>query len=549
MKQVQRLFALVMLIGAPTLLFAQAGTLDIYASQGYLNDIIEADTLANGAQAHAVYRLVSLDTTYKFTGTITATGDIAVIGVVDGVTGRPACIQPAVLPDGSIPAIIFTLNGAGIKGTFKNLYLLAAATNNTANAAGQAFQVSADNVRLIVDNCVFDGWQGFGIGYNGNWDDFFVTNSVFRNFVHPNQWYVGEVIRNTWPGEAYTDTMSFVGNTMLAINGYAACPVTKWYTRYFEFVDNKVLYTFKNPFFIFNVTDAKINDNVFYANYSGGVDQTEHPWWDNLWNPDSTYGVIALQPLSTDNATMFNPGDPGAAEGLRRVEVKNNIYYWPAAITNFWNTWNGTQTNKIRTPSFMNEPTVAMFADDAKYPYLVESGNVNMDPGFMTEIDPTVLNGTTGNDIGFLAYFQQIRSGTAATDVWGYGITQVSGALDWTPTWPLPEAEFLVTSVDDNDQTATVPEDFALAQNYPNPFNPTTSILYKIARTAEVKLSIYNLRGQKVRTLVDERQGVGVYRVQWDGRDQFGRAIASGVYLYKLEADNFAQTRKMLLLK
>jgi hypothetical protein len=496
-----------------------------------------------------VYRLVSLDATYKFTGTITATSDITVVGVLDPSTGRPPCIQPAVLQDGTIPDIIFTLNGAGIKGTFKNLYLLAAATNNTANAAGQAFQVSADNVRLTVDNCVFDGWQGFGIGYNGQWDDFFISHSVFRNFVHPNQWYVGEVIRNTWPGEAYTDTMSFVGNTMLCINGYAAAPVTKWFTRYFEFVGNKVLYTFKNPFFIFNVTDAKINDNVFYANYSGGVDQTEHPWWDNLFVPDSTYGVIALQPLSTDNATMFNPGDPAAAEGLRKVEVKNNTYFWPLAITSFWDDWNRTQANKIRTPRFMNEPTIAMFADDAKYPNLVESGNVNVDPGFMASLDPAILDGTTGNDIGFIEYFQQIRGATAATDVWGYGITQVSGAVDWTPTWPLPEAEFLTTSVDDNGHAGNTPEGFALVQNYPNPFNPTTSMIYKIAQPAEVKLSIYNLRGQMVRTLVDERKGAGIYTVQWDGRDQFGKSVASGVYLYKLEAAGFVQARKMLLVK
>ncbi|MDZ7271826.1 MAG: hypothetical protein ONB17_09425, partial [candidate division KSB1 bacterium] len=288
MRQLFCLFAAVMLVTAPSLVLGQS-VLDIYATQGNLNEIIEADKLPDGRQAHDVYRLVSLDKTYKFTGTITATGDLTVIGVVDPVTGRPPCIQPAVLPDGSIPPTPFTLNGAGIKGTFKNLYLLAKATNNTADAGGIAIQVSADNVRLVVDNCVFDGWQSFAIGYNGNWDDFFITNCHFRNMVHPNQWYIGEVIRNEWPGEAYTDTMSLAGNTMLCVNGYAACPVTKWYTRYFEFINNKVLYTFKNPFFIFNVTDAKINGNVFYGAYAGGVDQAEHPWWDNLWVPDTTY--------------------------------------------------------------------------------------------------------------------------------------------------------------------------------------------------------------------------------------------------------------------
>jgi hypothetical protein len=348
--------------------------------------------------------------------------------------------------------------------------------------------------------------------------------------VHPNQWYIGEVIRNEWPGEAYTDTMSFVGNTMFCINGYAAAPVTKWYTTYFEFSNNKVVYTFKNPFFIFNVTDGRINNNIFYANYSGGVDQTEHPWWDNLWSPDSTYGVIAFQGLSTDNCAMFNPADPALAEGLRRIEVKNNVYFWPKTITDFWANWNATQTNKIRTPRFMNDPTIAMFADNAKYPYLVESGNVNKDPGFKPLIDTNVLNGTTGNDIGFLKYFEQVRTGTAATDVWGFAITQVGSAVDWKPTWPLPEASLLVTGVDDNEHAGSLLENFALLQNYPNPFNPTTSITYKIAQVAEVKLSIYNLQGQKLRTLVNERKAVGSYTVAWDGKDQFGQAVASGIY-------------------
>ncbi|RKY53042.1 MAG: hypothetical protein DRP89_06770, partial [Candidatus Neomarinimicrobiota bacterium] len=335
MKRLLFLIAMVVLVVAPIQLFAQTSdTLVVYATPNNLNDVINADTLANGAPAHHVYKLVSLDTTYKFSGTITAIEDIAVLGVVDPSDGRPPCIQPAVLEDGSIPGTLFTLNADGIKGTFKNLYLLALATNNTASGGGIAIQVSADNVRLTVDNCVFDGWQSFAIGYNGNWDDFFVTNSYFRNMVHPNQWYIGEVIRNEWPGTAYTDTMSLKNNIMLCINGYAACPVTKYYETYFEFLNNKVVYTFKNPLFIFNVTNAKINDNIFYGTYAGGISQAENPWWDNLWHPDTTYGVVSLDSLSLDNAKMFCPDDSAnakidsIAESRRTVEVKDNIYFW-----------------------------------------------------------------------------------------------------------------------------------------------------------------------------------------------------------------------------
>lgn len=542
MKPVSLLIIVVMLLSIPVLLFAQT-TLDIYASQGNLNEIIEADTLPNGNQAHDVYRLVSLDTTYKFTGTITATGDLKVVGVVDPGTGRPPCIQPAVLLDGSIPPTIFTLNGTGINGTFQNLYVLAKATNNTANADGIAIQVSADNVRLTIDNCVFDGWQAFAIGYNGQWDSFFITNSHFRNMVHPNQWYIGEVIRNEWPGEAYTDTMSFVGNTMLCVNGYAAAPVTKWYQKYFEFIDNKVLYTFKNPFFIFNMTEGKINDNVFYANYSGGVDQIEHPWWDNLWYPDSTYGVIAFQPLSADNKMMFNPSDTSAAEGLRNIEVMNNTYFWPSAVENFWTNWNNTQSNWIRTPMWMNERTIDMFADNVSYPFLVESGNVDADPGFMTNLDPAILNGTTGNDIGFFDYFTQVRTGTAATDVWGYAITQVSGAVDWVPTWPLPENSFIV-GIDD-EPASPVPSQFALHNIYPNPFNPGATVQYTLDKSGITSLMVYNVLGQPVMTLVDNVfQTANTYTMSFDMSE-----FASGMYLVVLNQEGSRAVQKMVLMK
>ena len=555
-KQVLFLMVALALIFAPVQIFAQSGgdTLVIYATQGNLNDIINGDTLTDGSHAHHIYQLVSLDTTYKFSGTVTATEDISVIGVVDPATKRPPCIQPAVLEDGSIPGTLFELNAPGIKGTFKNLYLLALATNNTSTGGGVGIQVSADNVRLTVDNCVFDTWQSFAIGYNANWDDFFITNSYFRNMVHPTAWYIGEVIRNEWPGTAYTDTMSMKNNVMMAINGYAACPVTKYYMTYFEFLNNKVLYTFKNPMFIFNVTNAKIDNNLFYGTYSGGVDQAENPWWDNLWHPDSTYGVIALDSLSLENAKMFCPEDStkpdiqSIAEAKRTVEVKGNTYFWPQAVKDFWTTWNDSASNKIFIPDWMNDRTKAMFADKTTWPGLVASDNVDADPGYMNEINQGILNGTTGNDVGLFKYFQEIRTGTAATDVWGYSITQVSGAPDWKPTWPLAEMQYLPTKVEQNP-TSTTPKEFALYQNYPNPFNPVTTIKFSVQKNEHVKLVVYNMLGQPVRTLIDKNVAAGSHAAIWNGTDNSERTLSSGVYYVRLQTEKQSATRKMLLLK
>lgn len=93
------------------------------------------------------------------------------------------------------------------------------------------------------------------------------------------------------------------------------------------------------------------------------------------------------------------------------------------------------------------------------------------------------------------------------------------------------------------------PQNFSLFQNYPNPFNPQTSIRYALPHEAHVKLVIYNILGEKVRTLVDAHQSAGYKTIWWDGKDEKGEAMASGIYFYRLEADKFSEVKKMMLLK
>ena len=93
------------------------------------------------------------------------------------------------------------------------------------------------------------------------------------------------------------------------------------------------------------------------------------------------------------------------------------------------------------------------------------------------------------------------------------------------------------------------PEGFALFQNYPNPFNPETNIAFTLVRPATVNLSIYNVLGQRVTTLVSGLQAPQSYTVRWNGRDDSGSLVPSGLYLYRLEADGIAQQKTMLLIK
>ena len=90
----------------------------------------------------------------------------------------------------------------------------------------------------------------------------------------------------------------------------------------------------------------------------------------------------------------------------------------------------------------------------------------------------------------------------------------------------------------------TIPTEFALYQNYPNPFNPSTSIKYSVPDNGNVKLSVYNLVGEEVRVLVDERLDAGFYEVSFNAAD-----LPSGTYFYSLQTGNLIQTKKMVLLK
>ena len=94
-----------------------------------------------------------------------------------------------------------------------------------------------------------------------------------------------------------------------------------------------------------------------------------------------------------------------------------------------------------------------------------------------------------------------------------------------------------------------IPKSFALQQNYPNPFNPTTNIVYELPVGAKVKLEVFNILGQKVRTLVNKDQAIGQHQIQWDGNDDLGLKVGSGIYIYRLDAGTFTESRKMLLLK
>lgn len=575
------LIAMVVLFSAPSQSYGQSGTLLVYAGGTQtrtIDQIIGADTLTGGVQAHSVYQLVSLDTTYLLDATITVKSSVSIVGV-PGSNGQLPCIQ-ADLVGTAITGIFFTFNGKGTRVNLENLYLLGVAPNNANNTgAGQGVQVSADNISLTVFNCVFDNMSQFEIAYGANGCNFYINNSKFRNGIDvASAYYVPELLRSlNGAGNWSTDTIDIKYNTLL---GVAMGPVeTTGLTTYMNFSHNDVILTSKGPFWSEREANLVFDDNIFYDTYAVGESKGEYTGgWDEI-KPPRIPSIFYLAPL--DSATgarllghaITSPADSAAAEAARKIQVKNNAYFWSSGLTTFWTSWNDTaHVDSIYTPVFMNNETAAMFSNSTGYPNFVQSGNVNSDPGFGPSIDE-VLNppGSVTNDgVGLLAWIAAVRGGTGTTQYYAYKRTQVPQPQpgNWVPTWPLPEAADLaytnatlkssstdglplgdpywfngITAVK-QQQLAMLPAKFELSNNYPNPFNPSTTIKASLKSAGAMSLTIYNVLGQVVQVVDQGYKPAGeyVYNVNMD-------RFASGVYFYTLRQGTNVVTKKMLLLK
>ncbi len=154
--------------------------------------------------------------------------------------------------------------------------------------------------------------------------------------------------------------------------------------------------------------------------------------------------------------------------------------------------------------------------------------------------DPLTQGEVAGNTTDPLFVDANVQSG----ETWYYRVA----ATDFNNNLGEFSAEVfaVVTGITDG---AGLPRAFALEQNYPNPFNPSTTIRYALKDNVPVRLKIYNTLGQVVRTLVNTRQQAGSYEVLWDGTNDFGQQVASGMYIYRIEAGDFVQAKRMTLLK
>jgi hypothetical protein len=228
------------------------------------------------------------------------------------------------------------------------------------------------------------------------------------------------------------------------------------------------------------------------------------------------------------------------------IAIRNNNVWWDQKYLDLW-----AATDSVNAPGILTPTLKRALGADSSQAYFSEPLTFNNPPPdiydfvYETLRDPNQLEYPENWYFGNLADIN-VSYGTSAVSYTGAEGGFPIGDLNFYPDKKAEWEEYL-TSVESEKPVG--PADFALSQNYPNPFNPETNIAYNINKKANVSLEIFNMLGQKVRTLVNESKTAGSYIVNWDGKNDFGFQVPSGIYFYQLKTNAQTAMKKMIMVK
>jgi hypothetical protein len=253
-------------------------------------------------------------------------------------------------------------------------------------------------------------------------------------------------------------------------------------------------------------------------------------------NTDSLLGVLALD-LDFDPGTGAFPGGFGFNSPAQNIGAEfegsnspgggNLISFGPVTV-------NGNLLSLTVPLTDIN--------DDGNFNVAGYTGHIDVQNLTSFDLLPDVGNGAVGiNPLGDLPWLSLSSAGGSLTAGESDTIT-VTFDSNGLEQGGIFSGVIMIISNDPADK-------FYLAQNYPNPFNPSTTIRYNLPKSGNVSLKIFNALGQEVRTLIEGNQAAGETSIVWDGKNNSGHPVTSGVYLYMLKSRNQVSSKKMLLLK
>lgn len=591
-------FLVAVFIFLPSNTFAQ-DIVDVAAlPPGNVNEVINGDTLAGGVRANPdrIYRLTR-GSVYQVTEAMNINGNLNIIAT-DG-DGRPPVLAPAILPDNSSIDHFFDFIGKGAKVDINDVYILSWRADGAQLGWSDGIRIYGDSLDFNLKGCIFDGFSHTALQLSAQWCKMDVQDCMFRNNMHANtSWFGGGAFLSD--GGTAMDTCKWINNSFFCNNSY------NWSIRGYDklaiFEHNSMVLGTVNPFLIRQAPNLRIRNNLFYAVHAmgGNPEHVINGWFLNY--PDTASSSI-IRLRGQDSVSYWSKLWAGAISGpeayenpdqgvtsdlltpdMRVYDIRNNAYVFPQKMVDFYTAYNDTVqsmdsvvapiygsgendniafplTRKLIMPTWMSDYTnwtldtlLAGVSD------ITVANNMEVDPGFgssvtdqldklldyvgrisTNQLDTTWYYGNTHYPPAWpltedLAYSNSSLQ-SAGTD--GYAV----GDLNWFPS---QKAQWL-TGVE--TVSSQIPDEFYLSEAYPNPFNPETKINFNIAKGSNVKIVVYNILGQAIRTLVNQELNAGSYTTTWNGTDNSGNQVASGIYLFSLEAQSFKTTKKVMLLK
>jgi len=556
---------------------------------GLLESTIQADTTADGSQAHDVY-LLEANKIYLQRTQLNVNSHVNISGQTPGDGEFPATIQPMPGADGlsgftEWPNGNFQVYGDGANLTMRNLILNGASIDQSFNL-GSVVTARGDLQKIVMDNVVASHYVTFTFSTFGTSTDFHFVNSVAKAFTNgPGGQYFGGL---SWGGGSWMGTIdSLVVQNSTIHNVIGECIVVYSQVDY-GLVDHS---TFANivmgVLWYRGQNNMTVSNNLFYNTKSHAQSTYDVSGW-GVWHPGGQ-GQMSVMPEYTHPDSTSMAGADVVDHMNRNVNYHHNVWWHDEHLTGFmtgtdpW-SWQASSTaydtladgtiDTIVTVTTVGDTMLAL-ADQSKWnddSTLVtldqgrgvsQSNNINSDPGINLADDyiTTQLARTWDFRDNLVSdtppfdtqWWQYEHDGSHVSIEWPMHIDMSYDASSAAATasasgGPVGDPRWMSSTVGiDND--VNVPNEFALKQNYPNPFNPTTDISFTIGQTSDVNLTIYNLLGQKVRVLENASRQAGTHTLRWDGHDEMGQDVSTGVYLYTLTNGTKSITKKMALMK
>ncbi len=464
----------------------------------------------------------------------------------------------------------------GGKVLIKNIHFEAADGDLAPWGNTKVLQPTSPMVKLHVDGCVITNAR-IGITANAAVDTAIIENCLFLNFM---AYSVNDGRFIDWRKDHF-DYIRLQNNTMVFGQGFG---ISRWggflpeqsqcpnlIADHNTFMNVWGTYGVPNNFT--RVENVQITNNLIVNGHMHGSDQISQRYTQNARN-----GYFDGEKMIEDSLWMPGIVDVLGPQGLflfaadmtdsagTEITMQNNNIFNTEDLLELWASTDHTTPPHIYGNQFgsvLNDTINHYFADPLTF------GKAPAPPISQLEIvmankDTMSLGGNSWAGVepwsGFTANFEILtpeeldlsyntnsRSYTQAAG--GFPV----GDLNWFPEkkqqWIAAGRPTLADPTNVEDRIASVPEAFRLEQNYPNPFNPSTTIKYTLNKSTQVKVTVYNILGETVKTLVDQKQNAGRNEVVWNGTNKAGIQMASGIYYYSVATESASKTMKMVLLK